>query len=109
MFLEKHWFTLLLTGILIAIAANAKAEIKTDKWIEASPYMYDWSTHGTGIPNMERFYDSDADVVCYKMSNASGQACVPNNSDKLREKYRKYREFIEREARLEYEAKKNGQ
>jgi len=104
--LEKHWLTILLISVLLVIASNARAETVTNQWVENSPYMFDNGVNGPGVTDVQRTYDSEADVVCYKLSISLTMSCTPNNSDKLRVKYRKYREFIEDRNAREKEAKK---
>lgn len=91
MFLEKHWFTLLLSAVLIVMAANAKAETATNGVIEKTQYMFDRVNSGTGVPDVDRMYDYEADVVCYQFSSATNVSCSPNNSMLLRRKYERTR------------------
>ncbi len=94
MFLEKHWLTLLLIAVLICMSANARAGIETNKIIENSAFMVERADGGTGIPDIRRWYDSDADVVCYEFTAHVGISCTANNSDVLRQKFRNYKEAV---------------
>uniref|UniRef100_A0AB39CD80 Uncharacterized protein n=1 Tax=Pseudomonas phage HRDY3 TaxID=3236930 RepID=A0AB39CD80_9VIRU len=101
MFLEKHWLTLLLLAVLICMAANARAEIVSNQYIERTQYMYDRAQNGPGVPDVQRIYDSETGVVCYKFSDSTGNySCVPCCSKALREKYNVYHaEAMERRAK----------
>lgn len=88
MFLEKHWLTILLSAVLLCVAANSKADSKEDI-LDSFPYMYEVKElTGFNKPTIYRWYDSESDVVCYGLSTKTGIACSPNSSDRLRTKYR---------------------
>lgn len=81
---------------------RAEAETKTNKFIEQSPFMIEFFNHGPGSEDMTRYYDSDANVVCYVSSGSQGRmSCLKPGNDNLAHKYRTYRESVEQRKALE--------
>lgn len=93
----------LLLILMVAFSMKpAQAETKTNKFIEQSPFMIEFFNHGPGSSDMTRFYDSEANVVCYISSDSQGRmSCLKPGNDNLAHKYRTYRDSIEQRKALE--------
>lgn len=93
----------LLLILMVAFSIKpAQAETKTNHLIEQSPFMIEFFNHGQGNSDMTRFYDSEANVVCYIGSSSQGRvSCLKPGNDNLAHKYRTYREAIDKRKALE--------